>query len=386
MLQPRQLILLDDPSDPSIQRLGQLLESPLGLAEVLVAMSFHKGPPPGLTLAQRKLDSIKRIAAGLASAEAHATTYRVAGYSVYAFCLQQFFASSYRARQGNVLEEVLRATLKDGGLKVWEKREHKQVLSRELGVVTPAAHDVDVLAKNGADRYLLIQVRSRDDTGGTTAKASLVELLVDILRSRDKVKRPVLYLMFVWESLDRAQKTSLVTKVLSNLEGAVSTAGLKDPLTRGEAVELGSSIQLQLSYGTEEAARVVGSFASQTRLHEMLAKVLELMRSWDDLWLAYGVASLELERVVLGGKSNFDLLEAKLTAAGVTIRSSDLRNYTESSERIARQLIEDWHEDTLPVKAPADAVTYVRDLVLLKMIHVRMGNRARRLLEDKFGL
>jgi hypothetical protein len=386
MLQPRQLILLGDSADPIIQRLGQLLESPLGLAKVLVAMSFHNGPPPGLTLAQRKLDSIKRIAAGLASAEAHATTYHVAGYSVYAFCLQQFFASSYRARQGNVLEEVLRATLTDGGLKVWEKDEHKQVLSRELGVVTPAAHDVDVLAKNRADRYLLVQVRSRDDTGGTTAKASLVELLVDILRSKEKVKRPVLYLMFVWESLDRAQKSSLVTKVLSNLGGLVPTAGFKDPLTRGEAVEIGSCIQLQLAYGTEEAARVVGSFASQTRLHELLAKVLGLMRSWDDLWLAYGVASLELERIVLGGKSNFELLESKLTAAGIVIRSSDLRNYAEASERIARLLIEDWHEDTLPVKAPADALTYVRDLVLLKMIHVKMGNQARRLLEDKFDL
>lgn len=386
MVQPRQLILLGDARDPTVQLLAKLLVSPLGLAELLVAMSFHKGPPPGLTLAQRKLDSIKRIAAGLASAEAHAATYRVAGYSVYSFCLQQFFASSYRARQGNVLEEIFRATLKDGNLRVWEKEDHRQVLSGELGVVTPASHDVDVIARNREDRYLLVQLRSRDDTGGTTAKASLVELLVDILRSRGPIKRPVLYLMFVWESLNRTQKSSLVTKVLSSLEGAVSTSGLRDPLTQGKAVEIGSGIQLQLAYGTDEAARAVGSFASQTHLHELLTKVLGLMQSWDDLWLTYGIASLELERIVLGGKSNFELLEEKLAAMGIVIPPSDIRNYSEASEQIARKLVEVWHEDTLPVRAPADALTYVRDLVLLKMIHLKMGNEAQRLLEAKFEL
>jgi hypothetical protein len=384
MLQTRRLLLLEDPTDSIVQRQATMLESPLGLAEVLVAMAFHKAPTPGLLLAKQDLDSIKRVAAGLSSAEVHASTYRVAGYSVYAFCLQQFFASSYRARQGNVLERVLEVALQDCGLKVWEKSEHKKVLKSEMGISTASRHDVDVLARNQAGRFLLIQVRSRDDTGGTTAKGSLVELLRDILRSKDQVRHPVLYLMFVWESLDGSQKASLVSKVLSNLSGLVPDTGLQEPLFRGEVVPVSAKIQLQLAYGTKEAAEIVGRFASQEGVHERLAKVLEL--TWDDLWLAYGMASLELDRLVLGGRSNFDLLEEKLGRAGITIRPSDVKNYLVASERIAEQLLKHWHEDTLPVKAPADALTYLRDLVLLKMIHVKLGAEARRLLSTRFDL
>lgn len=383
-LQSRRLLLLEDPADPIAQRQVKVLESPLGLAEELVAMSFYRGPPPGLALAQRDLDSIKRFAAGLSTAEKHAPAYKVAGYSVYAFSLQQFFASSYRARQGNVLERALDATLSDGGLKVWAKTEHKKVLRSELGIVTKAAHDVDVLAKNRADDFLLVQVRSRDDTGGTTAKGSLVELLADILRSKATPRRPILYLLFVWESLEGNQKASLVSKVLANLSSMISTNDLKEPLLRGDPVVVTPEIRLQLAYGTPQASTIIGRFASNSKLNELLAKVLEM--TWDDLWLAYGVASLELERLVINGKSNFDLLEEKLAASRITIREVDLRDYLQSSERIAQQVLSEWKEDTLPVKAPADALTYVRDLVLLKMIHVKMGAKARQLLKRRFGV
>lgn len=384
VLQARRLILLEDPDDPIVQRQKKVLESPLGLAQELVAMSFHRGPPAGLALAERDLDSIKKFAAGLSTAEGHAPAYRVAGYSVYAFSLQQFFASSYRARQGNVLERALDATLSDGGLRVWPKSDHKKVLKSELGFVTASAHDVDVLARNKADEFLLIQVRSRDDTGGTTAKGSLVELLADLLRSKAAVKKPILYLIFVWESLEGSQKASLVSKALANLSGMIATSEMSKPLLRGEAVTITPEIKLQLAYGTTQASNVIGGFASNPKVNELLAKVLEM--TWDDLWMAYGIASLELERLVLDGKSNFDLLDEKLRATGITIQERDLRDYMNSSERIAQQVLGSWKEDTLPVKAPADALTYVRDLVLLKMIHVKMGSMARRLLKRRFGV
>jgi hypothetical protein len=383
-LQGRRLLLLENPSDAIVQRQAKVLESPLGLAQELVAMSFHRGPPPGLTLAQRELDDIKRFAAGLSSAEKHASTYKIAGYSVYAFSLQQFFASSYRARQGNVLERALDATLSDGGLKVWSKSEHKKVLKNDLGFLTKSAHDVDVLAKNRSDEYLLVQVRSRDDTGGTTAKGSLVELLADLLRSKSTPRRPILYLLFVWESLEGNQKVSLVTKVLANLSSMIATTGLKEPLLRGEPVVVTPEIRLQLAYGTTEASNVIGEFAANPKVNELLAKVLEM--TWDDLWLSFGLASLELERLVMSGKSNFDLLEEKLTANGIAISDTDLRRYMDSSERIAQQLLPFWKEDTLPVRAPADALTYVRDLVLLKMIHLKMGSEARQMIRRRFGV
>ena len=61
MLQTRRLLLLEDPTDSIVQRQATMLESPLGLAEVLVAMAFHKAPTPGLLLAKQDLDSIKRV-------------------------------------------------------------------------------------------------------------------------------------------------------------------------------------------------------------------------------------------------------------------------------------------------------------------------------------
>ena len=382
MLQSRKLILLEDEGDPAISRLRELLKSPLGLAKVLTCMAFHKGPPHGLYLAQQKLDSIKRIAAGLASAESHASTYKVAGYAVYAFSLQQFFASSYRARQGNVLEEVLRTTLSDGGVQVYAKKNHKEALRSELGLTLESGHDVDVLAKNKRNDFLLIQLRSRDDTGGTTAKASLVELLRDILRSGRKPKHQIRYVIVVWEELDGNQKMSLIDKVLQSLTGLIHSPGAKETLEKGLPLQVADSIILQLAYGTTQTTSDLAEFAFNKTMAKLLSEVLNLMRSWDDLWLAYALTSLELERLAVLGKSNFELLDEKLEKASITIGQRELRNYLDSSERIARRLQEEWREDTLPVKSPADSVTYIRDLVLLKMIRIKLGDECQVMLRS----
>lgn len=380
MLQSRKLILLEDDNAPAISRLRGLLKSPLGLAKILTCMAFHKGPPQGLYLAQQKLDSIKRVAAGLASAESHASTYKVAGYAVYAFSLQQFFASSYRARQGNVLEEVLRTTLSDGGVQVFAKKDHKAALRSELDITLGSGHDVDVLAKNKRNDFLLIQLRSRDDTGGTTAKASLVELLRDVLRSGRKPRHPIRYMIIVWEELDGNQKTSLIDKVLQSLTGLFQSSDAEETLEKGLPLRVSDSIILQLAYGTPQTTSDLAEFASNKIMMNLLSDVLSLMRSWDDLWLAYALTSLELERLAVLGKSNFELLDEKLEKASITIGQREFRNYLDSSEKIARRLQEEWIEDTLPVKSPADSVTYIRDLVLLKMIRTKLGDECQVLL------
>lgn len=372
-LQSRKLILLENDKDEAVTRLRELLASPLGLAEVLICMAFHRGPPHGLYLAQQTLDSIKRVAAGLASAETHANTYKVAGYAVYAFSFQQFFASSYRARQGNVLEEVLRKTLSDGGVKVYAKNGHKGALHSELGLTLSSGHDVDVLARNEGGDFLLIQVRSRDDTGGTTAKGSLVELLRDILRSNQKPKYAIRYLIIVWEEMGGDQKSSLIDKALQSLADYVTGSSAKETLKKGLPLQVTDSITLQLAYGTDQTTDNLAKFTSNRKMASLLSEILGLMRSWDDLWLAYALTSLELERLAVLGKSNFELLDEKLDSAGIVIGAKDLRNYLEASERIARRLQEDWREDTLPVKSPAESVTYIRDLVLLKMVRTNLG-------------
>ena len=45
-------------------------------------------------------------------------------------------------------------------------------------------------------KTLIIQLRSRDDTGGTTAKGSLVDFLRELLRQNSS---DVLYLVCVWD-------------------------------------------------------------------------------------------------------------------------------------------------------------------------------------------
>jgi hypothetical protein len=237
-----------------------------------------------------------------------------------------------------------------------------------------------VLARNKRNDFLLIQLRSRDDTGGTTAKASLVELLRDILRSGRKPRHPIRYVIVVWEELDGNQKTSLIDKVLQSLTGLISPSGAEETLERGQPLRVADSIILQLAYGTAQTTSDLAEFASNKAMTRLLSDVLNLMQSWDDLWLTYALTSLELERLAVLGKSNFELLEEKLERARITIGQRELRNYLESSEIIARRLQEEWREDTLPVKSPADSVIYIRDLVLLKMVRTKLGDECQVML------
>jgi hypothetical protein len=280
------------------------------------------------------------------------------------------------------LEEVLRTTLSDGGVQVYAKKNHKEALRSELGLTLESGHDVDVLAKNKRNDFLLIQLRSRDDTGGTTAKASLVELLRDILRSGRKPKHQIRYVIVVWEELDGNQKMSLIDKVLQSLTGLIHSPGAKETLEKGLPLQVADSIILQLAYGTTQTTSDLAEFAFNKTMAKLLSEVLNLMRSWDDLWLAYALTSLELERLAVLGKSNFELLDEKLEKASITIGQRELRNYLDSSERIARRLQEEWREDTLPVKSPADSVTYIRDLVLLKMIRIKLGDECQVMLRS----
>ncbi|MDI6784804.1 MAG: hypothetical protein QME64_12020, partial [bacterium] len=56
--------------------------------------------------------------------------------------------------------------------------------------------DADAVGINSKNKKaIVIQLRSRDDTGGTTAKSSLVELLKEFLRDKNIPNKTLLYLL-----------------------------------------------------------------------------------------------------------------------------------------------------------------------------------------------
>jgi len=379
-LQDRKLILLEDDTDPSVSRLKDILESPLGLAKALVCLSFSQDSSRGLLTVKEKLDSIKRMAAGLASAEAK-SDYKVANYAVYVFAFQQFFHSSYRARQGNVLEAVIRTILTDSRAVVYKKNDHKSVLRNRLGIVTRRDHDLDVMAWNQSD-YLLVQIRSRDDTGGTTAKGSLVELPRDILREKISVSSPVRYVIYVWEPLQENQRRALINKILGELHEQVKTTDLEEKLDRGEPAEIHEKIELQLAYGPTQFADILLQFTRNPQLKDVFERTTRFVSSWDDLWLSYAIASLELGHLATKDVSNFQILERKLRLDNIAFTHEDLRQYLEASKTYALQLLPKWTEETLPVSSPADQLIYIRDLILLKMIHHKIQEECSSITEQ----
>ena len=376
--QNRRIILLDKRPGAVIAR--GMLRSPLGLVIKLVEALFEKDPRKGLLRYKDQLDAIKRRAAGLARAELLGKSYSVAKYSVYAFAFQQFFHSSYRARQGIVLEKVVEAVLENTNLfQVVKGAKNKELTIRRLYNINLPKNeklpDIDVLAIGGRDRIyeivFMFQTRSTDVTGGTTAKGSLADLLIYILRYGDS-ERDTYYILVVWEPGLSAQKHSLINKVWDRLSPFIGRRLSREEFTRSieEGVQIpGTRIVLRLVYGIDKLAKVLTEYTGNREIGEILRDTWDALMNWDDLWLSYAVASLEIENIIIRNVSNTMLLEKYMKKAGILLSTSYLDNYTSSSVMIAQKIIPLWDRDTLPVRAPSDIANYIRDLVLLKMIH-----------------
>ena len=195
-----------------------ILKSPLGLASDLIESLFEE------KLEERKedLDEIKLFAAGIKRAQNLSANYTLASYYPFMFAFHQYFHSSFRARQGKVLEQMIQDILKEYGECEHVPRNNKDrllLLGDIFQTAEPPNLDIDVMASDSKKRKtLVIQLRSRDDTGGTTAKESLVNLLREILRLYKTPQNNILYLVCVWVPRDSQQKTSTVKKMFSSLE------------------------------------------------------------------------------------------------------------------------------------------------------------------------
>jgi len=369
--QERVILLLEDGAD--FDEIKNIFRSPLGLVTDLIDACFTERPNDGLLKYERELDSIKKRVAGVTRSRELASAYRVAGYASYLFAFQQFFHSSYRARQGGALESIVYYSLKAAGAEPYNVTgEKKRRVKALFGIQRNVGYDVDFLATK-EDKLVMGQIRSTDVTGGTTAKGSLVDLLRFILR--EKTQEPeTIYLIVVWESLESQQKSALINKIWDSLRSEVgeeNERNFKEHIDEGWNIP-DSNISIRLIYGVDDLGDALSRFANETNAGSKITSLWESIQKWDDLWLTYAIASLELENLVFRNYSNFQILNRKMRELGIIISNSDVRNYKQISASIAEKIAKAWTENSLPVSSPAEALNYVRDLVLLKMVHQKM--------------
>ena len=210
----RRFLLLMDSSEET-ELIKDILKSPLDQASKLITSLFEER----LGEVKDGLDVIKQFAAGIGRAEKLAEGYTLAAYYPFLFAFHQNFHSSFRARQGKVLERMVQRILQKYGRGAHvpdSNKERLTLLGEVFGSVELPKLDIDVLAVDVTNKKtLIIQLRSRDDTGGTTAKGSLVDFLRELLRLNTVPQGDVLYLVCVSDPRDAQQKRSTVNKMFS---------------------------------------------------------------------------------------------------------------------------------------------------------------------------
>ena len=229
--------------------------------------------------------------------------------------------------------------------------------------------DIDVMASDFTNKKtLVIQLRSRDDTGGTTAKGSLVDLLRDLLRLNKIPQNNVLYLVCVWDPRDAQQKISTVKKMFSSLKEHTEISEESFYTIVKNKVRLQENISLKMAYGTDEIARSLFEWIGNEneKVLDAISAIVDLVKDWDDLWIAYTIASLESEVISFSGKSNIRLLNEKCAKIGINFNYKSYQTLVNSIDNIVQKIIPLWTEDSIPVKTPADQAQYIRDLLFLK--------------------
>jgi hypothetical protein len=224
-------------------------------------------------------DTISELIAGIRRAKELQHSYPLANYHHTMFSFQQEFHSSYRARKGKVLEEVLKKFCRDSGYIVHKKKSEKWgAIAKSLNleeqqiVSENSKADVDLVAES-EKCLLVIQIRSRDDTGGTTAKGSLAKALIPIVKTAitNQQKKDIIYLVAVWEPRREEQFSSLVDElverlreVLGNMDSLPSDKSIiKQRIRNDNGLEVCDRIFIRVAYGIEEIEQVVSKGSSE---------------------------------------------------------------------------------------------------------------------------
>ncbi len=382
---PRSFLLLQDETE-EVKIARQILESPLRLTRELICHLFDSN----LVGLARASDTIKGFAAGIESAKREAQrSYSLASYYLLLFPFQQWFHSSYRARQGKVLEALTAEFIRNKTAfneVLGKQSDKKAFLERLFNVTDLSIGDIDILANSSKlSKCIVMQLRSRDDTGGTTAKGSLVEALKALLRTSTMPHQPLLYLVGVWDAGASVQRTSAANKIQSEIRELVSPQVLEDFETRiFEGISVGAGLVLRLAYGLDQILEAVldwqdANNGQSTRhspeswhtLTKAVQKTIDLVTSWDDLWISYAVASIEIDITKTKGISNIQTLRNKCRALGIHLDHTCYRDLQRSIDAAAQQLVLSWTEPSVPLTSPADQSLYIRDLLYLLAIYER---------------
>ena len=133
-------------------------------------------------------------------------------------------------------------------------------------------------------------------------------------------------------------------------------------------VQLQENISLKMAYGTDEIAAALFEWIDDKneKVLESISTIVDLVSDWDDLWISYAIASLELEIATFSGKSNVRLLNEYYDKIGISFNFTSYQHLTDSINNIVQQLIPLWTEDSIPLNSLSDKAQYIRDLLFLK--------------------
>ena len=366
------LQLLDDSAEEKIVK--SILKSPIGLAQDIIKRLFEDR----FDELNDDLDEIKQFAAGVNRARSLAESYSLASYYSYLFSFHQHFNSSYRARQGKVLEAMLQGILSNycGCDNVAKSPKETKALFEDLFQKIPPRLDADVVGIDSKNsKAIVVQLRSRDDTGGTTAKSSLVELLKEFLREGYETNTPFLYLLAVWDARDSQQKNSTIEKIYSSLKDYIEI--VRDDFYNriSTGIDLGNNISIKLSYGTGEISQTLYEWTNSNnkQILKSINKVIHQIENWDDLWIAYAIASLELDVKFIRKSSNIQLLNELFESTKSKFDFSNYQNLSTSIEKATDSIIREWNQDNIPMRTPAEQTLYIRDLLYLKACYAKLS-------------
>ena len=118
--------------------------------------------------------------------------------------------------------------------------------------------------------------------------------------------------------------------------------------------------------GQTPCAQSYGTRRVPTTFNVYLFLEFTIVSDWDDLWVSYAIASLELEIATFSGKSNVRLLNEYYDKIGISFNFTSYQHLTDSINNIVQQLIPLWTEDSIPLNSLSDKAQYIRDLLFLK--------------------
>jgi len=359
-------------NDQNTKIVRTILKSPLELSQLIIRLLFNNN----FKEARDNLDSIKQFVAGITRSEALGKSYSLARFYPYLFSFHQFIQSSYRARQGKVLEELFKVVIRQANKNfiVPDEVKHKKNVMSEVFKDYDSKLDIDVVAKKSKGKILALQLRSRDDTGGTTAKASLVEVLRSVMKKNVEKDTDLFYLIGIWDKIKSNQKNITISKIYESLRPYFQKRILKEFFISNieKGIELHKGITLKLAYGDKEIVKNVSDWIGKdTELdYEDIKKIIKTLETSDDLWLSYVIASLELESIELRGINNIEYLNELLKSEKFDISAfTSNEEYLTLANELVLKIIPKWNKDSLPVSTMSEEATYIRDLILLRFIY-----------------